>query len=113
MAEEQPALHHLYWLINNLASGVDKDALRRQLGELRAEPIESLARLRMPVLCLAGEEDIVIPPETVRILATCLPDGRFVSIPQAGHSVYFERAEKFNSIVGAFLDEVETLGGQE
>ena len=101
MAEEQPALHYLYWQINNLASGVDKDALRRQLGELRAEPVESLAGLSMPVLCIAGEEDIVIPPETVRILAESVPNGRFVSVPRAGHSVYFERPTEFNAAVSA------------
>ena len=112
IAAEQPALHHLYWLINNLASGIDKDALRRQLGELRTEPVESLEVLQMPVLCLAGEEDIVIPPETVRILAECLPDGRYAPVPNAGHSVYFERANEFNRIVGAFLDEVESQGSQ-
>jgi pimeloyl-ACP methyl ester carboxylesterase len=110
MAAEQPALHHLYWQINDLASTLDKDALRRQLGEMRATPPEALAALTMPVLCLAGEEDIVIPPETVRIMAETLPGGRFVSVPKAGHSVYFERAAEFNRIVGNFLDEVDSRG---
>lgn len=111
MAAEQPALHYLYWEINNLASGLDKEALRRQLGEMRAAPPDALAGLTMPVLCLAGEEDIVIPPETVRILAAAVPDGRFVGVPRAGHSVYFERAEEFNRIVGAFLNEIDGNGG--
>ncbi|MGE3075259.1 MAG: alpha/beta fold hydrolase [Dehalococcoidia bacterium] len=112
MAAEQPALHHLYWQINNLASGVDKDALRMQLGQLRAEPLESLAKLTMPVLCIAGEEDIVIPPETVRILAESVPNGRFVAVPRAGHSVYFERAAEFNQILSAFLAEADPPGGK-
>jgi len=107
MAEEQPALHHLYWQINDLASTLDKDALRLQLGALRMRPVEALAALTMPVLCIAGEEDIVIPPETVRIMAAALPNGRFVSVPKTGHSVYFERADEFNRIVGAFLAEVD------
>jgi pimeloyl-ACP methyl ester carboxylesterase len=111
MASEQPALHYLYWQINDLASGVDKDVLRRQLGQLRASPPERLAALAMPVLCIAGEEDIVIPPETVRILAGAVPNGRFVGVPRAGHSVYFERAEEFNGILAAFLDEVDGTGG--
>lgn len=110
MATEQPALHYLYWQINNLASGVDKDTLRRQLGEMRATPVEALASLRMPVLCIAGEEDIVIPPETVRILASSVPNGRFVGVPRAGHSVYFERASEFNGILNAFLNEIDGPG---
>lgn len=111
MASEQPALHYLYWQVNDLASGLDKNALRMQLGAMRTRPVESLAALTMPVLCLAGEEDIVIPPATVEIMARELPNGRFVSVPEAGHSVYFERAGAFNALVGAFLDEVDSRGG--
>jgi len=112
MAEEQPALHYLYWEINNLAAGVDKDALRLQLGAMRDTPVEALAALSMPVLAIAGDEDIVIPPESVRILAAAVPNGRFVSVPRAGHSVYFERAAEFNRIVGGFLDEIDSPGGK-
>ena len=111
MAAEQPALHYLYWQINNMATGIDKDVLRRQLGELRVTPVEALAKLTMPVLAIAGEEDIVIPPETVRIFAGAVPNGRFVSVPRAGHSVYFERAEEFNHILRDFLAEVDVPGG--
>lgn len=111
MAAEQPALHHLYWQINNLAAALDKDALRGQLMAMMSEPPAALAALTMPVLCLAGEEDIVIPPETVRIMASAMPDGRFVSVPRTGHSVYFERAAEFNRIAGEFLDEVDGRGG--
>jgi len=111
MAQEQPALHHLYWQINNLASGVDKDALRANLGETRNRGIEAVERLTMPVLCIAGEEDIVIPPETVRLLAEALPNGRFVPVPKAGHSVYFERAAEFNAAVSQFLTELENTPG--
>jgi 3-oxoadipate enol-lactonase len=106
MAKEQRALHHLYWQINNLASGLDKDALRQQLVALRTTPPEALSVLQMPVLCLAGAEDIVIPPEAVELLAGALPDAGFVLIPKAGHSVYFERAEEFNHLVGEFLATV-------
>ncbi len=87
-------------------------SLRRQLGELRAEPVESLTRLSMPVLCISGEEDIVIPPETVRILAESVPNGRFVGVPNAGHSVYFERPAEFNAAVSAFLQEIDQPGAQ-
>jgi pimeloyl-ACP methyl ester carboxylesterase len=110
MAAEQPALHYLYWQINHLASGLDKEALRRQLVEMRTTPPEALAALRMPVLCIAGEEDVVIAPESVRLLAETVPNGRFVQVPRAGHSVYFERADVFNEALGAFLDEIDGGG---
>lgn len=107
MAIEQPAKHYLYCQINNLAGAVDKDAVRRQLAVLRLTPPEALGRLTMPVLCLSGEEDIVIPPEFVRLFAGTLPNAQFVSVPRAGHSVYFERPAEFNRIVGEFLAQSE------
>jgi 3-oxoadipate enol-lactonase len=46
----------------------------------------------------------VIPPEGVAILATRLPRGRLVRVPEAGHSVYFERAGTFNRLLDEFLE---------
>ncbi len=103
MAREQPALHHLYRGIDALAVDLDKDALRRQLGELRTVTPDDLGPLQFPVLCLAGEEDIVIPPAAVQAFARALPRGEFTTIPAAGHSVYFERAPAFNALVIDFL----------
>lgn len=103
MAREQPELHFLYRAIDALAQGLDKEALRRQLGELRTIAPADIATLQVPVLCIAGEEDIVIPPEAVRAFARALPRGEFVPVPAAGHSVYFERASFFNTVVADFL----------
>jgi pimeloyl-ACP methyl ester carboxylesterase len=58
----------------------------------------------MPVLFLAGEEDIVIPPSVPEEAAGYFPDARFVRVARAGHSVYFERADEFNAIVERFLE---------
>jgi pimeloyl-ACP methyl ester carboxylesterase len=103
MAREQPELHFLYRGIDALASALDKEALRRQLGELWTITPADVARLEVPLLCIAGEEDIVIPPAAVEALARAVPRGRFVTFPAAGHSVYFERAAAFNSTVLDFL----------
>ena len=103
MAREQPALHHLYRQIDALNADLDKDALRRKLYAMRTTEPERLAGLKVPVLCISGAEDVVIPPEAVRALSAALPDGRFEQHPAAGHSVYFERAAWFNERVGAFL----------
>jgi len=58
---------------------------------------------RIPTLLLVGEEDVLTPPQAMASVAAQLPQARFVTVPQAGHSVYFERAEEFNRIVGEFL----------
>lgn len=103
MAREQPALHHLYQQIDALNADLDKESLRRKLREARTLGPERLAAVQMPVLCITGAEDLVIPPAAVRALAATLPAGTFAQHPEAGHSVYFERAAWFNERVEEFL----------
>lgn len=103
MAREQPALHHLYRQIDSLNAGLDKEALRRKLYAARVTGPERLATLNMPVLCISGAEDVVIPTATVGALSSALASGSFAVHPQSGHSVYFERAAWFNARLDRFL----------
>jgi 3-oxoadipate enol-lactonase len=103
MAREQPGLHHLYRQIDLLNADLDKDALRRKLYALRTTGPERVAGLKVPVLCISGAEDVVMPPAGVRALAAAFPSGSFEQHEAAGHSVYFERAAWFNERVAAFL----------
>ena len=57
----------------------------------------------MPVLFVTGDEDWVFPPAAGPALARIAPKGSAVRVPAAGHSVYFERAAKFNEIIGRIL----------
>jgi 3-oxoadipate enol-lactonase len=104
MAKEQPQLHHLYQQIGRLAAGFDREAVRKRLWAGRTVRPESLSVLTFPVLCLAGLEDVVINPALVKALAGALPRARFEAFPETGHSPYFERAQRFNSLLLEFLD---------
>jgi pimeloyl-ACP methyl ester carboxylesterase len=103
MATEQPALAFLY----SQMDGLNRVRSREELGALIAAAgsptAEEAATLDLPVLFLAGEEDKVIPPAVVEAAAKCVPGARFELVPKAGHSVYFERPEVFNSLVEGFL----------
>jgi 3-oxoadipate enol-lactonase len=103
MAREQPALHFLYREMDALSPELDKDAVRRRLVAMRTTPRAAVAALRMPVLCLTGEEDVVVPPAAVAVLASIIPGARLARVPEAGHSVYWERPETFNRLVDDFL----------
>jgi len=104
MAREQPALHFLYREVDALSQDLDKAAIRKQLIALRTTPRAEVARLRAPLLCIVGEEDVVIPPAAVAVLASIVPGARLARVPEAGHSVYFERPEAFNRIMLGWLD---------
>ena len=103
MARERPALHYLYKEISDLSIGLDKERLRRALYALRTTPVDAVAALPVPVLCISGEEDIVIPTSAVALLAGFIPGATMARVPEAGHSVYFERPEAFNRLVDDFF----------
>jgi pimeloyl-ACP methyl ester carboxylesterase len=103
MEREQPALSLLYRQISQLTPPGFRDAVRGKIRQLRTRPPALHARLPMPVLFLTGDEDCVFPPAAGPALAALAPKGRAVRVPNAGHSVYFERAAEFNRIVGEFL----------
>lgn len=105
MAREQPALEYLYQAIGRMRVGLDMEATRKRMWAMRDTPASALAALTMPVLCITGEEDVVMPTPAIETLAGLLPKGRLARVPRSGHSVYFERPEIFNRLVGDFLKE--------
>ncbi|MGH7949664.1 MAG: alpha/beta fold hydrolase, partial [Candidatus Binataceae bacterium] len=68
-------------------------------------------RLKMPVLCLVGEDDVLIPPRTIKAIAALLPNARVATVPDCGHSIYFEQPAIFNQLVREFLNEIGYSGG--
>ncbi|MEV0177819.1 alpha/beta hydrolase [Streptomyces sp. NPDC050625] len=55
---------------------------------------EALARFAdMPVLVLAGVQDLVTPSEHSEVIADLLPDAELVLVPDAGHLVMLEHPE--------------------
>lgn len=110
MAREQPGLHFLYQEISNLSSALDLTTLRARLYAMRTTPPERLAQLPVPVLCITGEEDVLLPSVQVERLSSLIPGARLQRVPQAGHSVYFERPDAFNRVVADFLAAVPVPG---
>ena len=104
MAREQPALEFLYREIDRMSSALDKEALRARLLAARTLPAGDLKRLTLPVLFISGTEDIVFPPPAASALASLVPGARLESVPEAGHSVYFQRPDVFNHLVSTFFD---------
>lgn len=107
LAKRSPALHELYKSIDRANAGLDKGALKRHLRDNRRRDPASLAALDCPVLFLSGAEDLVVPPCGVEAVAAHAARGRFVSVPEVGHSVYFEDAARFNAELDVFIAGLE------
>lgn len=64
---------------------------------------DDLAALTVPTMFLVGAQDRIVYPEAVRMVHKQIPESEYVAIEGCGHSVYWERPQAFNQVVGAFL----------
>lgn len=103
MAREQPTSYFLYRELYDLTPTVYKDHVRKTIRSARNLGPRALAAIRTPTLFIIGEEDLIFPPGAAVATASLMPDARLVRIPEAGHSVYFERPDQYNRVVDAFL----------
>jgi pimeloyl-ACP methyl ester carboxylesterase len=64
-----------------------------------------LEMLRVPVLVLVGEADLLSPPALMRLLAAHIPTCQFATVPEAGHGAHWEQPEIWNRIVLEFIGQ--------
>jgi pimeloyl-ACP methyl ester carboxylesterase len=105
MESEQPAHQYLYQAIGRLRIGLDMETTRKVLFAMRTTPASALAALTMPVLCISGEEDVLMPTPAIEVLARLMPRGRLARVPKAGHSVVLRAAGDLQPAGGEFLGE--------
>jgi pimeloyl-ACP methyl ester carboxylesterase len=107
MAREQPRLHFLYREIANASAAFDRLELRKRLYAMANRSPDLLHEFMMPALFITGEEDVAnFPPFIADALAPLMPNARVENVPEAGHSVYFQRSDVFNRLVDSFLSKV-------
>lgn len=68
--------------------------------------LERLPSLRVPILCVVGEEDAKFRAVASELVDR-LPEARLAVVPAAGHAAHLENPEAFLKEVRAFLDEIE------
>ncbi len=66
-----------------------------------------LPELTAPVLFVTGEFDEA-RPETVAQYQALVDGSRFEVLPDAGHMVYLDQPELFNTVLAEFFREVES-----
>jgi len=103
MLREQPDLAFLYSEIDALNPPRERSDLGKLIQSCGTVSPEEAAALSVPGLVVVGEEDIVIQPPVIEAAARCVPGARLERVPEAGHSVYFERADVYNALIEAFL----------
>ncbi|MDX0009852.1 3-oxoadipate enol-lactonase (plasmid) [Sinorhizobium meliloti] len=67
-----------------------------------ADFTEEAARITVPALCVAGDQDGSTPPALVHSLANLIPASRFVTIPNCGHIPCLEQPRAYAQAVSDF-----------
>jgi len=82
--------------------------LQAALAVTRFDCREGLARIKAPTLVVAGERDTTVPLRPKLELARRIPGARLEVISDSGHVTPIDAADRFNALLLAFLDEVES-----
>lgn len=72
---------------------------------------ELLGKITSPTLVIAGQRDVIVPPEVCEVLAAGITGARYRVVPGAGHNLMWDRASDFNTLVRAFLTSQDSHSG--
>ena len=87
------------------------EALLRMNKEIDIRSV--LPAVRVPTLVLHGADDEVVPPDAVRYLASRIPGGQYVELPDVGHLALGGPADRIGIETRRFLTDVWEAGGWE
>jgi 3-oxoadipate enol-lactonase len=98
--QRKPALCFLFESIAQTNRAVD---LKLLLGmrELKND-VTPIAKAKIPTLLIGGEDDHGANG-ALQELQTLIPGASLAVVPDAGHLLFFESADKYNELVGGFL----------
>ena len=65
-----------------------------------------LAKVAIPTLVIHGADDKVVPVETAREIAGAIRGARLEIVPDAGHIVQLEQAERVNALLATFAESL-------
>jgi len=102
LRQRDPVKAFLYQQIGSFRGAIDDADMVSRLFSTRYS-VDEVTKLPMPVLTLVGADDDLIPPAAIRAVSNVIAGSRFVEIPDAGHSPYFEQSGAWNAAVMSFL----------
>ena len=68
---------------------------------------KKLKKLKIPVLVLNGESDIVIPPVNSDILANNIPHSHLIRWKEGGHAMIYQYPEEIGNEINNFIDTLD------
>ena len=100
--ERHPERAFLYREIQRLTLERELEAMRIQVESAPTE-INPIIEHEIPTLFIVGEDDTLVAPAVIEAVHDKIPHSEFAVVPEAGHSVYYERPRMFNRLTVEFL----------
>lgn len=86
------------------------------LNDLRAcdrfDVMESLGEITVPILAVAGDQDVMTPPKYAHFLAGKVPGTRVAVIPGGTHMVFAEKPTEVNRAIEDFITGLDARAGE-
>jgi pimeloyl-ACP methyl ester carboxylesterase len=76
---------------------------RQMLAVAQHNTYDRLHQIQAPTLVIAGDEDILIPPENAAILSNQIPHAKLLNVPGGGHQILIEQPQICNQEIINFL----------
>lgn len=97
--------------VRESARRLGPEVLRRDLEACDVfDAAGELKEVRIPVLVLCGERDVMTPPALSAELHAGIPGSALVVVPDAGHMVFLERRRLFRDSLQTFLAQLGPRG---
>jgi len=85
----------------------EENGLESTLNDMKAcdqfDVMERLGELTVPILAVAGDQDVMTPPKYSNFLADKVPGTKAVIIPGGTHMAYAEKPDEANQVIEEFL----------
>ena len=93
-------------IIKKMDADLGKDVLIRQLKATskRIDISEKVAKLTIPILCIAAENDVLVKSSEVKSIAKKLKKGKFINLKNCGHMIPLEKHEELASILNLTIN---------
>lgn len=101
-----PVMRQLAYDMTRLALAHDAKRLGKQVPHGHPLAAERLGELRLPVLVVAGAEDLPYFPAAAAYMQEHIGSARLVTLDGAAHLANLDRPQEFQRTVAAFLDSI-------
>ena len=93
-----------YRLARNMLLRQSAEAYSETYAAIGATDFRAAARgIKVPVLCIAGDHDLAVPPELVAEMAAMIPNSRYSVISGCGHIPCIEKPAELADAITKFL----------